>query len=570
MTFWFNTVRDLTIQLVRWPSVTNTAGERDLPFHLRDWLATTPYFRANPTHLRVERTTNDAHERANLYALVRGSGAATVVLVGHFDVVSIANYGQLEPWACDPEALLPRLIAELAAHAHSAADQKALQDLLSGDYLPGRGALDMKSGLAAGLAVLLHFASQPERYGNLLFVTTPDEEEASNGARSAVLQLPELAREWDLDLLAAINLDASSDHGDGSMGQAAFLGTVGKFLPAVYIVGHDTHAGYPFDGINPNLLAAAITQRIECNVALCDEVADDCAPPPTSLKQTDLKTYYDVTTPSAAWCYFNYLTVGRPASTVLALFIAEVRSAIEAVLLTQYTNAQHYAARTGAITTPWQATVLSFAELHERALRSGGAATETALQNFMITLLVNPMLDAPTWTRRIVEFLWTQSGLAGPAAVVCFGSLHYPHSLVGSESPHERRLLRVVQAATAQLAAERATPISVRSFFTGISDMSFYGSAMTTADQAVVVENTPLWGAGLQFDYTAVRRLNMPIVNIGPWGRDYHQRLERLYLPYSCETLPELIWRVASGVLADDSEVLLDEAVDSAAIYHIL
>jgi arginine utilization protein RocB len=35
-------------------------------------------------------------------------------------------------------------------------------------------------------------------------------------------------------------------------------------------------------------------------------------------------------------------------------------------------------------------------------------------------------------------------------------------------------------------------------------------------------------------------------VNIGPWGRDYHRRTERVYMPYSFEVLPELIWRVVN------------------------
>jgi arginine utilization protein RocB len=44
--------------------------------------------------------------------------------------------------------------------------------------------------------------------------------------------------------------------------------------------------------------------------------------------------------------------------------------------------------------------------------------------------------------------------------------------------------------------------------------------------------------------------LRIPAVNIGPWGRDYHQRTERLHAPYAFEVLPELLWRVAQDVLA--------------------
>ena len=550
MNTWSEIVRDLTLQLVRWPSVTNSPGEGRWSQQLADWLGRQPYFAANPGHLRLERTIDDGHERSNLYALVRGEGPDTVVLVGHYDVVSVENYGDLAEWAGDPEALLPRLIAALEAHAPSPADRLALDDLRSGDFMPGRGALDMKGGLAAGLAVLLRFASQPGRRGNLLFVATPDEEEASHGARSAAAQLPALAGEWGLDLAAAINLDASSDHGDGSQGQAVFLGTVGKFLPAVYLVGRETHAGYPFDGVNANLLAAAVTQAIECNVALCDEAEGEVAPPPVSLKQSDLKTYYDVTTPTAAWCYFNYLTHGRSAGTVLDLFTAATRAALEGALAAQFEQARRYAARVGGpAPVLWQTTVLSYAELAGLARQNGGAGVEPGLARLTAGLMADPALDAPTFSRHVVEYLWRCSGLSGPAAVVCFGSLHYPHSLVAGRSERERRLHAQCLEHAEALSGQGAAPISVRPFFTGISDMSFYGSAMQAADQAVVVANTPLWGSRLKFDYGLVRALNLPTVNIGPWGRDYHQRLERVYLPYLTSTLPELIWRVALGVL---------------------
>ncbi|HYF62297.1 MAG TPA: M20/M25/M40 family metallo-hydrolase, partial [Herpetosiphonaceae bacterium] len=411
MNTWSETVRDLTIRLVRWPSVTNTPGERMWSQQLAEWLGQQPYFAANPGQLRLERTAADGYERSNLYALVRGEGPATVVLVGHYDVVSIENYGDLAEWAADPEALLPRLIASLEAHANGPADRLALEDLRSGAFLPGRGALDMKSGLAAGLAVLLRFAAQPERRGNLLFVATPDEEEASHGARSAAAQLPALAGEWGLELAAAINLDATSDHGDGSQGQAVFTGTVGKFLPSLYLVGRETHAGYPFDGVNANLLAAAVTQAIECNTALCDEAEGEVAPPPVSLKQGDLKTYYDVTTPTAAWCYFNYLTHGRSAGAVLDLFAAATRAALDGALAAQFEQARRYAARVGAAPpVRWQATVLTYAELAGLARQNGGAEFAGDLDRLTARLLADPALDAPTFSRHVVEHLWRCSG----------------------------------------------------------------------------------------------------------------------------------------------------------------
>src|SRR5689334_16259898 len=149
---WFAQVHDLTLALVRLPSVTNTPDELAFARRFHALLAAHPYFQAHPEHLRIERAPDDPRGRSNVFALVRGAGPETIVLAGHYDVVSVANYGDLAPYAHDPPALLPRLIADLSAGAQGDADRQALDDLKGGAFMPGRGALDMKSGLAAGIA----------------------------------------------------------------------------------------------------------------------------------------------------------------------------------------------------------------------------------------------------------------------------------------------------------------------------------------------------------------------------------------------------------------------------------
>src|SRR5262245_52122005 len=122
---WFDQVRDLTLALVHFTSVTGTPGEVAFAQYLHDLLAARPYFVANPADLRIERAPDDPHDRSNVFALVRGAGPETVLLTGHYDIVSVANYGNLASYACDPEALLPRLIADLETGAQGAAERQA-------------------------------------------------------------------------------------------------------------------------------------------------------------------------------------------------------------------------------------------------------------------------------------------------------------------------------------------------------------------------------------------------------------------------------------------------------------
>ncbi|HEX5692573.1 MAG TPA: M20/M25/M40 family metallo-hydrolase, partial [Roseiflexaceae bacterium] len=345
---WHDRLHELTVDFVRQASVNGSAGEVAFAAYLRALLAELPYFVQHPSQLRQEPIAGDPLGRSNIFALVRGSGSKTAVFAGHYDVVSVENYGALAPFACDPPALLPRLIDELK---QSGADPLALADLESGAWMPGRGALDMKSGVAAGVALLERFATQGQQAeqprGNLLLLATPDEEVTSQGMRAAAVQLPELAREWGLDLVAAINLDSTTDRGEGRDGQAIFLGSVGKLLPSVYVVGRETHAGAPFDGVSASLLAAEITRAVACNPDLADLAGGEAAPPPVCLKHADLKRGYDVTTPTATWCYYNQLTHGWSPGQVLEMYLQLVRNALDTALAQLHERVRRYAALAG-------------------------------------------------------------------------------------------------------------------------------------------------------------------------------------------------------------------------------
>jgi len=61
--------------------------------------------------------------------------------------------------------------------------------------------------------------------------------------------------------------------------------------------------------------------------------------------------------------------------------------------------------------------------------------------------------------------------------------------------------------------------------------------------------NTPAWHSRTCFEYAGLSGLDIPVVNIGPWGRDYHQRIERVFTPYAFQTLPELLWQIAMELM---------------------
>jgi arginine utilization protein RocB len=534
--------RALTIEMVRASSVTNTDGERAFAAHLHGMISREAYFQEHPRDVWLQTIENDPFSRSNVCALVRGSGTKTVVLTGHYDVVSAANYGPLEPWAFEPEELLERTVADLRVNARSDAEHRALTDFESGDFLSGRGLLDMKSGLAAGLVALYRFAQLQERVGNVLFVAVADEEDSSHGARDAAPMLSDLARRENLEIVGVINLDATSDSGDGSSGRAVYLGSIGKVLVSVLAVGVDTHAGYALDGINVNYLMSEVSRRLECNPVLADRTGAEVVTPPTSLRQVDLKTQYDVTTPARAWACFNVLTGGKPASAILNDFKLETQTALEEALRTLRARAEAlgvtHAAAHGA--TP---LALTFSELLEAARRNADEGFDAKLEAF--TTALPAQLDLPTQSQRVTSWLWDEAGLLGPAVVLGFGSLHYPSTMLEERNPADAHLFRTVRATLETARLELGVSVVERGYFMGISDMSWFGHGKPE-DIEFVNRNTPAPRAHI----TAMPS-SLPVVNLGPWGRDYHQWLERAYAPYTFVELPELVWRISRDLLGN-------------------
>jgi arginine utilization protein RocB len=523
--------RETAIQMTQWRSVTGSPSECDFPHLLKTMLAQDRYFHLNPSHLRVQELA-DGTGRANLLALVKGEGRRTVVLAGHFDTVPFDDYAELMPYACDPETLLPMIIEKLKRTGENPA---ALADLESGDYLPGRGLLDMKAGIAAGIAVLEALAAEEHRDGNILLLATPDEEDRSAGMRAAAALLPSIARDSGLDIRLVINLDSIADAGDGSFGRAVTTGSIGKLLLTALIVGREAHACYPFAGVNANYLGAELLAEFECAPELAETSGHEIAAPPTALYVKDVKIGYNVTTPARIFLYWNTLQHRRAPGEVLGIATGMAREAMERAMARLAQRAQNVSPP-----QPFReetVEVLSFAELKAQALKSD-PDFDASFDLLNRELAERQDLDFPSRARLATEFAWASTKLPGPAVILGFGSLPYPAVSLGDQVLAER-----VLAAVNEAAVENGTTISRLGYFPGISDMSFLGE--TSGDLSVAEANTPIWGAS----FTLARSPAYPVINIGPWGRDYHHWLERLNAPYAFDVLPHLVLRATKAAL---------------------
>jgi arginine utilization protein RocB len=526
--------REIAVAMTERPSVTGTPDEASFGPWLATYLAGIGHFGDAPEIWAFPVAKGDA--RLCVAMLVRRSGSATILLTGHYDTVTTADYGDLMPLATQPDALAAALALRLRDAKAGTAGARARDDLASGRYLPGRGLLDMKAGLAAGLACMASFAGDPAATGNLLFIAVPDEENASAGARRAAAELKSISASRDLVIKAVINLDAIADDGDGTAGQVIALGSVGKVLPTAFVVGTPVHSGFPLRGVNAGVLAAAIALRMEWAPELTDESTHEPGTPVSLLSLKDGKVGYDVTTPATAFATWSVLNYRRHPSAVLKTFEMLVHDALESCLA----SLRGRAAQSGQIARDIPpVAVLSYSELLEDARR---VAPEIDVHlNQHAADLRGAGMSQPEISQALTASVWRQSGRVGPAVVLGLGSTPYLAVQLDDEA-----VVSAVQACIAEAPQLHGVSLRAVEFFAGISDMSFFGQGETSELETLAAQ-TPGWETCIALDSDSLA--GVPTINVGPWGRDYHTPLERIETIYGFDALPGILINLCARLL---------------------
>ncbi len=165
----------------------------------------------------------------NLWAL-RGTAGPVLCFAGHTDVVPT---GPLEEWRSDP-----------------------FKPLVRDGVLYGRGAADMKSGLAAMITAVEAFvAAHPRHRGSIACLITSDEEGPSvDGTRRVVEELRARGQRIDWCIVG----EPSSDR---STGDVIKIGRRGSLSGRLTVHGVQGHIAYPQAAENPvHTLAPALAE----------------------------------------------------------------------------------------------------------------------------------------------------------------------------------------------------------------------------------------------------------------------------------------------------------------------
>lgn len=530
-----------TLELTRIPSAVETDGETEIARHIFEVLKSEPYFQEHPEQLFLQKLQqHSSDQRRNVIAYVKGGHGQyrkTVVLLGHIDTVGIEDYRDLKHIANNPPAL------EEALKEMSLNDE-VQRDLESGEWVFGRGIFDMKCGVAANLATTLEAARNPELFnGNLIFLGVPDEEGNSAGMLSALKLLNALREKDQLEYVAVLDTDYMTSRYENDENRYIYVGTIGKLLPSFYIVGKETHVGQSFGGLDPNELSAELVREINLCKDLCDVADGEVTVPPITLKQKDLKQDYSVQIAKSAHLYFNYPTHASEPDEVMEKLVLKAEKAFHQVVQRLNENYKDYC-RMSEIPhqpLPWKPKVYTFDALYRQLESALGAKLQQRLAALKRRLDPETM-DDRAYSLAIVEEICKMNPDSDPMIVIYFAPPYYPHMYINGKDDREQRLLDALKNSAAKVQPKIKEPLKLRKFYPYISDLSFCSVTDNQETINKLITNMPAWPEKYELPIEEMRAFNVPVANIGPFGKDAHQFTERLHKPFSFEVMPELLF----------------------------
>ncbi|MFD2616198.1 M20/M25/M40 family metallo-hydrolase [Terrilactibacillus laevilacticus] len=529
--------------LVEMPSVNGTSGEVKIVDEIAGFIKSFPYFKEHPDQVWCLDIEGDPLGRKNVFALIKGkqSSNKTVIFHSHIDTVDVKDFGQLEEHAFNPEKLLEFFKGWKG-------NDEIQEQAQSGDWLFGRGCLDMKSGFAVHLTNFLHFSERPNEFeGNILLMANPIEETSHGGIIAATDELVRLKKEESLDFVAAINNDYTSAFYPGDPNKYIYTGAVGKCLPSFYVYGRETHVGETLKGLDPTLVTAELNRLINNNMNLSEQVEGELVLPPCTLLHREIKDHYTVQTPIASYIYFNYMIYERSPKEITYQLKRIAEEASDTVR-NHYEAQYEQFLRTNGFpdrTLSWDLAVYTFSEFCEKLTKQGLNVKKISANVFA----ENKGEDIRNVAFKLVDKLRTLDENMQPCIILFFGAPYVPYTYLKEKNEREKAVLKVIEEQADLVGKETGESFAIKRFFPYLSDSSYMSLVDVQDELNDLTDNFPEWDSLSMVPIDNLRELDIPSINLGTYGFDAHKWTERVYKPYTFDTLPRLTKQMTEAFL---------------------
>lgn len=514
---------NLLKDLVKHDSITHSEGEKSFPYFLKDQYLKLDYFKSKTEQVILQPTGDGRHAVLAYYKAPKSK--KTLVCISHFDTVGIDDFSEYKAFAFDMDE-----ITQIFKQEDKYLTRHAIEDLQTGDYLFGRGSMDMKPGLMIHMSILEKAISESWDI-NIIVVSVPDEEVESRGMHKAVEKLNQIRKEDGLEIALHLNSEPTFSQAENDSNHYIYSGTIGKIMPSVLCYGKETHVGQPLNGISSNYIQSFINQALEYSSTFKEYYKEEVTPLPVSLMSRDIKQHYDVQTPFRTVALYNIFLFNKNAEQIFTQFNDVVREAVQTCEETY----QHILKEEG-FSKKVKINVMTYKELKDMAIQEFG---ETHV-DLVIKQIINQIPDERAQSIEITDrFMHMLKGL-GPTVVTFFAPPYYP----AAHSSDDAFIDEIVKTVS-QTSLDKYNRTSKRQyFFNGISDLSYVNYRPDDNGFETYINHTPVFNKTYTIPFNDIKEISAPVINIGPIGKDAHQVTERINVKSAFEEIPYIIEQV--------------------------
>ena len=518
----FGTMKILE-DLVSIQSDTNSKLEIDVEKKILSYISSIEYFKENKT-FGLEKIPQDHFERSIVWGLYKkNDNKETIIFLNHHDVVDDKDYGNLKSISRDNYKLKQ-------AFSNLDFSKSIKEDLNSEDWFFGRGSADMKAGIAIQLNLLNELTKKSNK--NILFISVPDEETLSTGMRQCSKFLKNLKIKHNLKYSLVINSEPHTR--ENFKNPTIYKGSVGKTMIAIFIKGKKCHIGEAFQGFNPALILSNIIVNTELNMNLSDSKNGECSPPPTWSFARDFKPCYDASIPDSAGGYLSFLTLSKTPKEILLSMKKICEEAFQNSINHYEKNFLIYNGHN--VKNKYNVNVKLYEEFIKDLKNIHGNKIDEILTDSYKTVLKkirDDEISVPESNFEILDSLCSYSSSEDPMVIIAISPPYYPH--ISSKNKEVFLKLNNLNSIFSETIEEKE-------FFMGISDLSYVDIEEFEDTAPYIKNNMPLWKEGLYtVPFNEMKELSIPVINIGPWGKDIHKLTERVFVPDITITTPKLI-----------------------------
>ena len=490
------------LEFINIPSITGSPSEKEGGFFLEKELRNMDYFKVNSENIKRTKVLSDGLDTYVISGFYRGKTNKTIILMGHYDVVDISNYGKYKKHAFSPNKLKKDFLKD------NTLGEDAKKDLESNNWIWGRGTADMKMGLYTMLKVLRKCIEDKVSY-SILYLAVPSEESTSAGMRCAGSIIKELLYKGYSFIGTLLSEPCLQNKNE--LVKKIHIGSCGKCMPIIMACGKSAHIFESSKGHNSNTMLSFIQREIEESGLFFEEIRGKKINTITQLFWEQIRESYSVTVPEKSYSYYNLIFLNKTYK--------EINENIEKCV---YKAKEKYEKFKGI-----NLNIYSFLELEEN-LKESSVIKKVEILND----LKNSQKSLQEKSIEYFEWIIDESDILKPCFIYGFMPPYYPATHCNKNNT--KKIENIVK----DINKEFLVDLKIEHYFMGISDLSFIGGSFN--DNKMFLDNL-IGGENLySFDNKTVTNLEMPSLVLGVLGKDIHQKTERVEIDYNINKLPKI------------------------------